>query len=297
MTAAVASTPRVVLAVALMLFATVLLGLLDAVAKTLGTRFPVSQLVWVRMAVHLLLAVAVFYPRRRAHLFQTRAWSLQLARSTLLMTTGLLFFLALRFLPLAETVAITFSSPLLTVLLAGPVLHERVTRHRVAIAVLGFAGVLAVIQPFSGEITPAVLFPLAAALTASLYALLTRRMPLDEDAATTWFYTAMVGAVLMPLTAPFGWSWPGPTDGVLLVTLGILGGLGHLAIIHAYRRAAASLIAPLGYFELAWATILGLALFAEFPNTLALAGMGAIALSGVLVARQSRRESSALEAH
>lgn len=290
-----ASAPsNVLLAVGLMLAATVFLGFLDVCAKALGTRFPVTQLVWVRMAVHLLLAIIIFYPRSGRRLFRTSAWRLQLARSALLLTTGLLFFLALRYLPLAETAAITFSSPLLTVVLAGPVLGERLTRARLAIAVLGFCGVVAVIQPFTATLTPAVLLALAAAVTASLYALLTRSMRTDEDAATTWAYTAVAGAILLPLTIPFGWTMPDPVDGFLLIMLGIFGGFGHLAIIHAYRLATASLIAPLGYFELAWATVLALVLFAEFPNPLALVGMAIIAVSGVLIAGEHYRQEAGL---
>jgi drug/metabolite transporter (DMT)-like permease len=290
-------TSLLLTAVALMIGATICLGLLDAVAKALGTRFPVTQLVWVRMAVHLAVAVTVFYPSRGWSMFRTSSWRTQLGRSALLMTTGILFFLSLRFLPLAETAAITFSSPLLTVLLAGPLLHERVTADRVGIALLGFAGVLAIIQPFGADISPAVVLPLSAAVTASLYAILTRQMRGGEDVATTWFYTAVVGTAFMPVTAPFGWSWPGPQDLVLLVMLGIFGAIGHLAIINAYRVAQASFVAPLGYLELLWATLLGFLLFAEFPNVLALLGMVTIALSGVMIAGRSRRLRAPIDSH
>ena len=100
-----------------------------------------------------------------------------------------------------------------------------------------------------------------------------------------------------PLMAPFGWSWPGPQDLILLVLLGVFGALGHLAIIHAYRAAQASLVAPLGYLELVWATILGLVIFAEFPNQLALLGMATIAISGMMIAGRSRSLPTSVEAH
>lgn len=289
--------PEVVGAVGGMVIATILLALLDAVAKVLGTRYPVTELVWVRMAVHLLLAIAIFYPRRGIALFRTDALLLQLAKSTLLVTTGILFFLGLRFLPLAETAAITFSSPVITLVLAGPLLHERITGSGIAATLVGFAGVLAVIQPFSGSVSPAVLLPLAAAFSASLYALLTRKVGAGDAPSTTWFYTAVVGTFVMPLTSPLGWVMPGPLDAMLLGMLGVLGGFGHLAVINAYRRAAASLIAPLGYLGLAWTALLGLAFFAEFPNAVALVGMGAIAVSGGIIASHGRRGGAAIEAH
>jgi drug/metabolite transporter (DMT)-like permease len=278
-----------------MVAATILLSVLNVAAKALGARYPVTEFVWVRMTVHLLIVIAVAYPRLGLALVRSRATAAQLARSALLVATGLLFFQALRFLSLAEVAAITFSSPLITVLLAGPLLHERVTRGRVAAALIGFIGVVAVIQPFSTSATPAVLLPLAAALTASLYTLLTRRMPMSEAPFTTWFYTAVVGTALLPATAPFGWVLPNAPDALLLASLGVLGSFGHLAIINAYRRAAASLIAPLGYLELIWTATLGLALFAEFPNLLALAGMAAIGIGGAIVARQGRRSQVPLE--
>jgi drug/metabolite transporter (DMT)-like permease len=201
----------------------------------------------------------------------------------------LLYFLALRYLPLAETAAITFAAPVITVALCGPVLGERVSRLSAMAAVVGFVGVVAVIQPFSGHFGLAALLPLGAAFASGLYSILTRALGGRDSAATTWFYTSVVGVVAMSIGAPFGWVVPGGTiDLLLLMLLGILGGAGHFLLIKAYQRTAASVLAPLAYLQLVWITLIGLIVFHTLPNTVGLAGIALIAGGGIVVAVHER---------
>ena len=288
MTPCVSARHPVIAGMAYMVAASVLLAGLDAMAKYLGAAYPVTEVVWFRYAAHLGLALAVTTPTRGVRVFASRAPRLQAVRSVLLLGTSVLFFLALRYLPLAETAALTFSAPVITVALAGPLLGEQVTRTRAGIALLGFCGVVAVAQPLSATFGLPTLLPVATAVATSVYSILTRRLGAIDRGPTTWVYTGLAGTVLMLATAPFGWQMPDPRGLVLFLVLGLLGGLGHLALINAYMRVPASVIAPLGYLELAWATLLGIALFGEIPNGIAIAGMLAIGTSGLLIARGGR---------
>src|SRR5262249_19091486 len=154
---------------------TVFLSALDSTAKWLGTSVPLAELVWVRNAFQVGLAVVVFAPSVGRRIVRTNVPWLQLLRSAALLGSTTSYFLALRYLPLAQTAAIAFAAPLVTVLLAGPTLGERVARTSIGAALIGFAGVLAVIQPFSGTAQPAMLLALGAALCSSIYTLLTRK--------------------------------------------------------------------------------------------------------------------------
>lgn len=257
------------------------------VAKALDDSYPVIELIWFRYAVHMAVAALAFGPHLKTELLSTGQLRSQLFRSVLLFMTTTLFFLALRFLPVAETTAIVYISPLITVVLAGPLLNERASTRTMATAAVGFAAVIVVIQPFSGRFGIAVLLPLGAAITSSFYLMATRLIGCRDSAPTTWFYTGSVGFIITTIVVPFSWVHPGSLGDLgLLISLGVLGGVGHLMLIAAHQRSPASTLAPLGYLELAFVTVMGSIAFDEFPNTLSLLGIGFIAASGIAVAIQ-----------
>jgi len=259
---------------------------LDVVAKALSGRYPVIQLMWFRYVIHMLIVAAIFGPQLKTGLLATGLLRIQLARSALLVSTSAFFFLAVRYLPVAETTAILYVAPLVTVVLANKVLDERTGKWDAFAAAIGFVGVVAVIQPFSGRFGMAVLLPLGAALTSSFYLMLTRLIGWRDSAPTTWFYSGVVGLVVS--SGAIGFFWVDPTsagDLALLILLGVLGAAGHLMFIKAHQRSPAPSLAPLGYLELGFVALMGLALFEEFPNLLSTIGMALIAAAGVLVAR------------
>jgi drug/metabolite transporter (DMT)-like permease len=294
---AVLGRTKGVSAVVYVLLATATLACLDAAAKVLGQAYPATELAWVRYAVNVAFAVVVYGPVMGRRLFHTNAPRTQLVRSCALLVTTTLFFAALRFLPLAETTALVFTAPLITVAVASRLLGERVAfANRIAV-VTGFVGVLMVVQPSSSNFDAAIVLPLIAAVSSSAYALLTRRLGGIDHAATTWLYSGMVGALVLPLTAPWGWVVPATAvELVLFFSLGILGGAGHLFLIKAYQRAPAATIAPLGYLELVWAAVLGSLMFSETPDLLSILGIVTIALSGIAVSTRRASPELPLEA-
>lgn len=259
------------------------------VAKALGDTYPVLQLMWFRYVIHVAIVVLAFGPRLRTKLVATGLLRIQLLRSTLIVLTTALFFLAVRFLPVAETTAIVYLAPLITVLLAGPILSERASPRTAWAAAAGFAGVIAVIQPFSGAFGVAVLLPLGAAVTSSFYLMMTRLIGWRDSAPTTLFYTGSVGLIASSVAIPFLWVRPvSRTDLALLISLGVFGGVGHFLYIKAHQRSLASGLAPLSYLELGFVTVMGLMFFDDFPNLLSSSGMVLIAAAGIVVANQRR---------
>lgn len=269
--------------IALMCVAVFIFAVMNAIAKELGRSYSVVSIVWVRYAVPTLLIALIMGPRLRMELLRTNRLGLQLVRALLLVAATLLTFEGLRFLPLAEWTGISFVSPLLVAALSVPLLGERVEpRCWVSIAV-GFLGVMIMVRPGSSVAGWPVLLPLCWALCYASYEMLTRRISGGARSVTTLFYTMAVGTVATSPLLPLVWRTPDPLDGCLMVGLGILGGIGHFALIKAFDRSPAATLAPFDYTKLVWATVLGLFLFGDFPDSWSLVGMTIVAASGLYV--------------
>ena len=285
-----ASTRRGIL---LMLLAVLLFGAIDALSKLLVANYPVAQLVWARYAVHLFVMLAVLAPRLGLDLLRTGRPVLQIVRAGLLVVSTAAFFTGLRYLPLADAVAIAFISPILVTVLAIPLLKERVGRRRWAAVAVGFLGMLVIIRPGAGVVHWAVVFPLTMAVCYGLYQIVTRILSATERPLTTLFYTALIGTLGASLAAPFFWRMPDLGDGLAMAGLGIFGGLGHFALIKAFELAPASTLAPLFFTQLIWATVAGILMFGELPDLWTAAGALIIVAAGVFIFYRERVTASA----
>ncbi|MCO6417628.1 DMT family transporter [Siccirubricoccus sp. KC 17139] len=278
---------------ALMLLALATFSCMDTLLKLLTARFAVPQLMWARF-LFSLLSVALMFRLTMGRLpWRSRAPGLQIARSLMLAGSNWLFSNALVHIPLADATAIGFASPLLTVALAAVWLREKVSPRRWAGVLIGLLGVMLAVRPpfLTGghSMHWAALFPLGTASLFAVYAILTRKLAAIDDPRTTILYTGFAASIATSLVQPLVWVWPGALDWVLLVALGLLGALGHGIMVVAYARAPVSLLAPLSYTQLIWATLAGILVFADWPDGWTLAGALVIAGGGVLVALPDRR--------
>jgi len=272
----------------LMLGAVFCFAVMDATAKYLNRYYPAPGLVWARYFVHLLMMLAIYGPRMGRDLLRSANPRLQVLRGALLMTSTLCAFLALRHLPLAETCAIGFVSPLLVTLLSVPMLGEKLSRRRLGAVIAGFIGVLIIVRPGGGLLRTAALYPLAAAFCFSTYQIITRKIAHADSPYVTLFYVALVGTIGMSVTLPFAWQTPSGYDSLLVIATGMLGGGAHFLMIRALTHAPATVIAPFAYSQLFWAMLFGLLAFGEFPDGWAFIGMLVIAGSGLFVAYGER---------
>ncbi|MCX8132349.1 MAG: DMT family transporter [Roseococcus sp.] len=278
--------------VLLQLAALLLFVAMDTVFKLLTADFPVAQLAWARF-LFSFLCVAVFLRLSLGRLpWRSRAPGLQALRSLLLCGCTLLFSAALARIPLADATAVGFASPVITVALAALLLKEEVGWRRWSGVVLGFAGVLIALRPpfLTGEpLHWAYLLPLGTATLFAFYQILTRRLAQIDDARVTIFHTGLAAALATSLLQPFLFVPPSlPQWGALLV-LGVLGAVSHGLLVLAYARAPASLLAPLSYTQLVWASLAGVLVFADWPDAITLLGAAVIAAGGVLIALPQRR--------
>ena len=284
--------------VLLMLLALFFFAALDATAKHLVLTFALPLLVWARFTLHCLLMVVFLAPSMRGKLLATKRPLIQVIRALLLLGVSLFALAALRLMPLAETTAILYVTPLLVVLLSGPFLGERVSLRRWASVATGFAGALLIARPGGALSGLGILFSLAAALCYSVYQIQTRQLSSTESAVTMLFYTALTGTAAMSLALPWFWSgpMPSPEQALLIASLGISGGAGHFLLTRAFRHTPASTLSPLMYVQLIWATLLGWQLFGQLPDRLSILGMLAIAGSGLSIALSESRRVTASHA-
>jgi drug/metabolite transporter (DMT)-like permease len=267
---------------------------MNAAVKLLGADYPMAQIVWARFTGHLVVMLLVFLPHYGRRLLATRRPAVQIGRSLLMLVSNMMFVVAITRVPLATASAIGFTSPLIVTALSVPILHESVGIRRWSAVVIGFAGALLVIRPGAGLHDLAVLLLLLSSGAYALYQIATRWVSFYDDAAIGIIFTALLGSLAMTTTLPFVFVMPrSALDILLFASLGLLGGAGHYLVIRAFQSGPAAVIAPLGYIELIGTTILGYAIFGNFPDLWTWIGAAIIIASGLYIAFRERSRSVA----
>ena len=281
--------------VLLILCAVFMFSAMDTLAKHVLRSYPMSGLMWARYMVHAAVMALLLGPRMGTRLVRTTRPGLQLLRGLLLVMSTVFFYFALRYMPLAEAAAISFVGPVLTALLSGPMLGDRVTRRQWFAVTLGFAGVLIIMRPGGGVLSLPAVFPLATAILFSIYQIVTRKLAGREHPYTTLFYTALVGTAMTSFVAPLYWVTPTLVQVFLMVCIGLLGGFGHLLLIRAMEHASPSTLAPFIYSQLVWSTLLAYLAFGDFPGKVTLVGMLVVVAAGLMAVNwgQMRRLADA----
>lgn len=262
-----------------------LFALGDVLTKHLAMSIPVLLVMALRYVVSLLLVAAVLGPSAGRDLWRTRRTGLVLLRGLCLAAASVTMGLALRTLPVGETISIVYLAPFAVLVLSGPVLGERVAPVAWIGAAVSFAGVLAIMRPGGGLDPVGVAFALSNAALGTVYHLLTRILSRSETTAAMMFHTMLTGSiVLLPLAAVSITTIAlTPWDLLLMGVLGVLSTGGHFLFTSAYRFAGPATLAPINYLHLVWAAILGWLAFGHIPDAIALAGMAAILAAGLAV--------------
>ncbi len=277
----------------LMLGAGFLFTVMDATAKHLAQTYPVVEIAWGRYLFATLSLPVILFRFGGLATIRSNRLGLQMLRSLFLLCSTVIFWLAVKFIPLADATAISFVGPLMLTALSVPFLKEKVGPRRWAAVVIGFIASLIIIRPGPAMAQPAALLPLLSAASFAAYAICTRILSRNDGWATTLIWSSLVGLVLLSLLAPFDWRSPDFAGWLTLAFLGLIGSLGHLLMILAYARASASTLAPLSYVQLVWSAGLGLVWFGNFPDAWTLTGGGIIAASGLYVIHRERLRRAA----
>ena len=282
-----ASSPHRTRGILLYSLAIFLLAVMDASAKWLTHGYPVGEIIFFRslFALPILLVLGLRHSSAPARLLATAHPWRHLLRGVVVMVTIVTFFMALRHLPLATVTVITLANPIFMLLLGLFWLGEQVGRRQWLAVGLGLIGVMVVCGLSGLQFNAYSLLAVASALSYALATLLTRQLSAHDSPATI----AMLGTLLMLLFSGVSmgsdWQWPGLTDWLVLLLLGLSGGLANFVNALSLRDVPLSAVAPLEYSILLWAAALGYFFFAEMPGMSTWLGGVLIIASGVVVAR------------
>lgn len=264
----------------LLLLAALGFTVMTILVKLLGSRLHVTQILFVRQ-VGMTLMVA---PTLVAHFpmaLKTRRPGLQIARIACALVAMLAGFTAVIHLPLAEATAIGFAKSFFTTLFAIMILGEVVRIRRWSATIVGFLGVLLMLQPGTVGFSIYGVYALVGAAAAGMVMILIRLMSRSDAPVTILTYQAVGVGLIMAVPAFLYWQWPTPMEWGLLALVGIASFYAQTLNIHAYKHGEASLLASLDYVRLLYATVLGFLVFGNLPGLQTWLGAGVVVLASV----------------
>jgi drug/metabolite transporter (DMT)-like permease len=261
----------------------------DADLKWLVADLPIWEVVFARSAIIFFGTLAIGGPTLAVRAATTPMRLALAGRGVLLLAAWLLYFTASRSLPLAQLLTLYFSAPILTTLLAGPLLGERVTRARWISVGIGFVGVLVACDPAGLQVSLPVLMVLTAAALWGYTVVLMRRIALLEPSLVQMLFQNGFFMVATGVGMALTWQTPDPWQSALMLAAGALGGVGQFCIFEAARHAPASVMATIDYTSLVWAFLLGYAIWGDIPHLAVWSGAGLILVAGTLLLVTERR--------
>ena len=284
----------------------------DSIIKWLSPNYALHQVMLYRACFAMIVVLAIVQYEGGLRILKTRRPWLHLLRGCFLVLANMFFFLGLSVLPLAETVAIFFASPLFICLLSKPVLGEAVGLPRWGAIIIGLVGVVIMVKPGTDVFTLVSFLPIMAALVYAAMVMVSRKLGMQDKASTLTFYiqvafilvSSSVGLVIGDglldgadnPTLNFllrAWVWPTFADLQLMALCGFIVALGGYLLSQAYRLGQASVVAPFEYTSMPFALAVGYVLWGDWPDATSFLGSVLIIISGLVVVFFENRKAKA----
>lgn len=262
------------------------MGLLVKLATQ--THHPVEAM-FFRSFVALLICTAVLYSMGKLPLVKKANLRNQFIRG-IIGTTGMVFtFLAFKMLPLSEVQSLLFAAPLFVVALSFPLLKEKVGIYRTSAAIIGFIGVLLIVQPGAISNFTGGLVGLSAAFFHASIMIILRWLGKSEEPLVTVFYFSLISSVATIIVMPFFFNMPSFYTLFLLVMIGVTAFFLQICLTKSYTYADASVIAPITYLNMLWALLLDFFIWGYIPGIMVIAGSSIVIASNfVIIYREAR---------
>lgn len=276
---------------ALLSVGAILFAVTDVLVKSLGRKFDPLELALFRYATGMVVLTPIFL-RMGIDELKTRRIGIHLTRMSLAFVAQLGVFIAVIHLQLADATAFLFTKPMFITVFAVIILSEAVSPRRWAATVVGFIGILVIVQPGSESMNPIALIAVGSALTFALANVLIRKMSDTEPPNRIVFYYHIGGVLLFTGPAISVWRMPVGFEWVLLISIGVLTTGAMVCFVRAFSVGEASAVGPLEYVRLIYAALFGYFLFAETPSLWTAVGSAIIVLSSLFIAREETRKNS-----
>ncbi|MDJ0610659.1 MAG: DMT family transporter [Kiloniellales bacterium] len=270
-------------AIALMILGVGLFSIMDALVKWLGESYPTVQLVFFRSLFAFIPLGFLMFRDGVSQALRMNDRQGHLLRAVVGVLALWAFFYAFAHMPLADVIAITFAAPVFVTALSVPLLGERVGLRRWSAVLVGFLGVLIMIQPGAGVFQTVALVPLGGVVFYALAMVFVRKLSRTETSASIVFYFTLACTLVSGAALPFSWVTPEPWDWALLVALGLIGGMAQITFTRAVSLADVSVIMPFEYTAMLWAVVLGFFIWGEVPGNNIWIGVAIVMASGLYI--------------
>ena len=260
-------------------------SIMDLVVKW-SDSYPLGQVIFFRGFFGVLLYFLIMPRDRIKNFYYTKRPGLHFLRCFFGLIALLAIFTALRNLPLATVVSISFAAPIFTTILSIFLLSEKVGLFRWLAVIVGFIGIIIITEPGFTSLNIYFIYPIIFCLGMSYVAITIRQLSTSEPVWLISLYFSGAITLARFFTIPYGWIMPDIKDLMLLMSIGILGGAANLWLSQSYKFSEVSLVTPLKYLALVFAIIFGYFIWNEVPSIKTLIGAFLVITSSIIIFRR-----------
>jgi len=260
-------------------------SIMDLVVKW-SDSYPLGQVIFFRGFFGVLLYFLIMPRDRIKNFYYTKRPGLHFLRCFFGLIALLAIFTALRNLPLATVVSISFAAPIFTTILSIFLLSEKVGLFRWLAVIVGFIGIIIITEPGFTSLNIYFIYPIIFCLGMSYVAITIRQLSTSEPVWLISLYFSATITLASFFTIPYGWIMPDIKDLMLLISIGIFGGAANLWLSQSYKFSEVSLVTPLKYLALVFAIIFGYLIWNEVPSLKTLAGAFLVLTSSIIIFRR-----------
>ena len=260
-------------------------SLMDVIVKW-SVDYPIGQILFFRGFFGIIFYFFIIPRDRLRNFYQTKRPGLHSLRCIAGLIAIVAIFIALRKLPLATVVSISFAAPIFTTIFSIFLLSEKVGIYRWLAVLVGFIGILIITEPGISELNIYYIFPIIFCLGLSYVAITLRQLSSTEPVWLISLFFSIAITLLSFLTIPFGWIMPSLNHFVILSFIGIFGGVSNLWLSQSYKYSEVSLVTPLKYLTLVFAIIFGYFIWGEIPTFKTLVGAFLVIISTLIIFRR-----------
>ncbi len=260
-------------------------SIMDLIVKWSDT-YPLGEVLFFRGFFGILFYFFIIPKQRVKNFYYTKRAGLHFLRCVFGLIALIAIFIALRNLPLATVVSISFAAPIFTTIFSIFFLSEKVGFYRWLAVFVGFFGIIIITEPGFSSLNIYYIYPIIFCLGLSYVAIAIRQLSTTEP---VWLISLNFSAaitIVSLFTIPFGWIMPNVQDLFLLSLIGVFGGVANLWLSQSYKFSEVSLVTPLKYLALVFAIIFGYFIWDEVPTIKTLSGALLVIISSIIIFRR-----------
>ena len=260
-------------------------SLMDIIVKW-SEAYPLGQVLFFRGFFGVILYFIIMPKENIKNFYYTKRPGLHFLRCLSGLIALIAIFIALRSLPLATVVSISFAAPIFTTIFSIFLLSEKVGVFRWLAVIIGFVGILIITEPGFSSFNIYFIYPIIFCLGLSYVAIAIRQLSTTEPVWLISLYFSITITLASLFTLPYGWVMPNFSDLTLLILIGVFGGLANLWLGQSYKLAEVSLVSPLKYLALVFAIGFGYFIWDEVPSLKTLFGAALVIISSIIIFRR-----------